>query len=84
MTDRVQCGREFRKYHLPALSERRINVAPKILLLSAILFVMMWLPNIELTQVAGKPDLYHFTCKPRLSLTLPLGLPCLLVNRALL
>ena len=57
MTDRVQRGREFRKYNLPAVSERRINFAAKIFLLSAILFVMIQLLNIELTREAGKPDL---------------------------
>ena len=73
MTDRVQCGREFRKYHLPALSERTINDAAKMFFLSAILFVMMQLPNIELTRIAGKNYLYHFACKPGLSLTLEQG-----------
>ena len=62
MTDCVQCGREFSEniIFLPCQKE---EFAANIFLLSAILFVMMQLPNIELTQVAGKPKLYHFACK---------------------
>ena len=40
------------KYNLPAVSERRINFAAKIFLLSTILFVMIQLLNIELTREA--------------------------------